>query len=92
MGNAITWRPTDGRRFTFVHTLLDLVPVARRGELLRHALHHLVEPGGRLLVSHYQAPGSGDAAAVTHLRRLGHRPAGASGPDPAASTAWIDAR
>ncbi|MFI6263902.1 class I SAM-dependent methyltransferase [Micromonospora sp. NPDC051006] len=90
-GNAIDWRPADGSRFTFVHVLLDLVPVARRADLVRHALTHLVAPGGRLLVSHYQALGGTDLDAAAHLRRLGFLVAGASGADPSATTAWLDA-
>jgi hypothetical protein len=46
-GNAIDWRPSNGQQFTFVHALLDLVPVSRRADLVRHALEQLVEPGGR---------------------------------------------
>src|SRR5205823_131548 len=65
VGNAIDYRP--GRRFTYVHVLLDLVPTARRGDLVRHALDALVEPGGRLLVSHYGA----DGTAAGYLRALG---------------------
>lgn len=90
-GNAIDYRPANGRRFTFVHTLLDTVPVGRRGDLVRHALDTLVEPGGRLLVSHYQ--GGSDRTAPELLRRLGYAVSGQShGRDDerANTTAWID--
>jgi hypothetical protein len=86
VGNALTWQPADGRRFRYVHLLLDLVPIARRTDLLRHGMT-LVEPGGRLLVSHYLNEGSTDRPVVPQLRALGFPPAGA---DPAGQTAWLD--
>ena len=85
VGNAIDYRAPDNRRFTFVHTLLDSVPVHRRGDLIRHT-RTLVEPAGRLLVSHYPAEGGTDRTAPEHVRRLGFRLAGQS-----TMTAWIDA-
>ncbi|ASW54149.1 hypothetical protein CIK06_08005 [Plantactinospora sp. KBS50] len=91
VGNAIDWRPDDGQRFTFVHVLLDLVPAARTGDLLRHALDTLVERGGRLLVSVYQGPGGSLPGAAEQVSRLGFPVAGASTTDDgAASTAWLD--
>lgn len=89
VGNAIHWTPPDGRRFTFVHVLLDAVPRRRRADLVRHTLG-LVAPGGRLLVSHYQGDGGTDRTAAEHLRDLGFTVAGSSGPRGAA-TAWLDA-
>lgn len=92
LGNAIDWRPLDGRRFTFVHALLDLVPVRRRPDLIRHALGNLTELGGRLLISHYQSAGGTDLTAAQHLRRLGLSASGESHThDRTATTAWIDA-
>ncbi|HEX7743763.1 MAG TPA: hypothetical protein VF462_00675 [Micromonosporaceae bacterium] len=70
--------------------LLDLVPVARRVDRVRHALTALVEPGGRLLVSHYQSPGGTDVDAGQHLRQLGLTVTVGGGADRAATTAWID--
>lgn len=91
LGNAIDWRPLGARRFTFVHALLDLVPVRRRLDLIRHALDNLTEPGGRLLVSHYQSAGGTDLSAAQHLRRLGLLVSGESHTrDRTATTAWID--
>jgi 2-polyprenyl-3-methyl-5-hydroxy-6-metoxy-1,4-benzoquinol methylase len=81
VGNAIDYVPADGRRFTFVHVLLDCVPDRRRGDLIRHALACLVEPGGRLLVSDYST-GSADV----HIEDCGRTVAGRSG-----LTAWTDA-
>ncbi len=83
VGNAIDYRP--GRRFSFVHTLLDPVPVRRRRDLINHALTTLVEPRGRLLVSHYLSDGGTDRTAAGHLSDLGFVPSGSSG-----HTAWID--
>jgi hypothetical protein len=91
-GNAIDYRPADGRRFTFVHLLLDAVPVARRTDLLHHALDTLVEPGGRLLVSHYQGDGGTDLTAAEHVRALGFPVAGEShsrGAERTSTTAWL---
>ena len=85
VGNAIDYAP--GRRFTFVHVLLDQVPKARRADLVRHALT-LVEPGGRLLVSHYMG-GTTDRPAAEHLRELGFTASGTA-ESLRATTAWLD--
>ena len=91
-GNAIDWIPPDGRRFTLVHTLLDLVPVARRADLVRHALGHLVEPSGRLLVSHYQSAKTSEPPVDQILRSLGFAVTASSSArdNPREATAWID--
>ncbi|MEU5940084.1 class I SAM-dependent methyltransferase [Micromonospora sp. NPDC047548] len=92
VGNAVDWRPADSRRFDHVHVLLDLVPTARRGDLVRHA-RELVAPGGRLLVSHYQAAGGTDLTVAEHLRQLGFRVDGSSAAavdGRSGSTAWLD--
>ena len=92
LGNAIDWISPDGRRFTFVHLLLDLVPVARRADLIRHALDHLVEPGGRLLVSHYQSATTSNPPPVRVLADLGYSVSGSSSAKDNSmdATAWID--
>jgi 2-polyprenyl-3-methyl-5-hydroxy-6-metoxy-1,4-benzoquinol methylase len=82
-GNAIDYQP--GRRFTFVHTLLDQVPTERRRDLINHQLRHVVEPGGRLIVSHYQSEGGTDKTAAELLDDLGFTIGGSSN-----GTAWID--
>jgi SAM-dependent methyltransferase len=89
VGNAIDYRPTGGRRFTFAHALLDTVPPARHADLVRHALDALLEPGGRLLVSHYLR----DRPVAAYLRALGFPVAGESRrrvDGRLSSTAWID--
>jgi hypothetical protein len=90
VGNAISWTPVGGRRFTFVHLLEDTVPAKRRRELVEHARAVLVEPGGRVLLSRYRtAPGPG---AADLLSELGYQPTGQSvAPTGRHSTAWLDA-
>jgi SAM-dependent methyltransferase len=93
VANAIDYEPADGRRFTFVHVLLDAVPPRRHADLVRHALGRLVEPGGRLLVSHYQADGGTGLSAGEQLRRLGFQVAGTSrarDADGGGTTAWLE--
>ena len=97
-GNAIDWRPPDGRRFDYVHVLLNCVPRTRHANLVRHHLAHTVRSGtGRLLVSDYAAdPATGHPAAPETLRDLGFRCAGQTtgGDRPGRSplpTAWIAA-
>jgi hypothetical protein len=89
-GNAADWRPPDGRRFDYVHILLECV--------VRNHLAHTVRPAtGRLLVSDYTAdPATGHPAAPETLRSLGFRVAGqTSGGDRPGRvplpTAWITA-
>lgn len=84
-GNALSWTHPDGLRFTYVHLLLDFGPQWRRADLLRHALDNLVEPGGRLLVSHYVRSQKGVSAAHEMVEALGWPIAGGSG-----ETVWID--
>jgi hypothetical protein len=76
----------------------DPLPRARRADLVRHHLAHIVRPGtGRLLVSDYAAdPAAGHPPAAETLRSLGFRVAGqTSGGDrpgrPPAPTAWVTA-
>jgi hypothetical protein len=95
-GNAIDWVPPRGRRFDYVHILLDCVPVRRRADLIRHHLAHTLRPAtGRLLVSDYAAdPATGNPGAAGTLRSLGipcmgqtsggHRPGRIPSP-----TAWL---
>jgi SAM-dependent methyltransferase len=71
VGNALDWTAPGGRRFDFVHTLLDLVPPARLAQMVRHQLDHLVAPGGRLLASSYVPVADRSRHADRVLRRLG---------------------
>lgn len=85
MGNAATWTHPAGQRFTYVHLLLDYVLPWRRTDLLEHARATLVEPGGRLLVSHYEPRQHELSAAHEIVEMLGSPIAGGSG-----QTVWID--
>ena len=95
VGNALDWTAPGGRRFDFVHTLLDLVPEARVEQMVRHQLDHLVAPGGRLLASSYVPAADRSRHADQVLRRLGFAVDGRTEPavvrgraHPA--TAWIE--
>lgn len=94
VGNALDWRPADSSRFTFVHALADCVPGHRLGDLVGRLLAELVEPGGRLLLSVYQAEGGNAPTAAERLAALGVPVAGTAsgtGPERTATTAWVDA-
>ncbi len=97
VGNALDWAAPDGRRFDFVHTLLDLVPATRLGEMLTHQLDHLVAAGGRLLASHYVPADDRSRHPAEVLSRLGVRVDGVTGPGDNAGravppTAWVQRR
>ena len=94
MGNALDWTAPGGRRFDYVHTLLDLVPAARQGQMVGHQLEHLVATGGRLLVSSYVPVRDRAGHADQVLGRLGFRVDGVTHPaqSPGSAvppTAWI---
>ena len=96
-GNALDWAAPGGRRFDYVHTLLDLVPEARLGQLLRHQLEHLVAPGGRLLASSYVPVEDRSRHAGVVLARLGLPVDGRTTPGQAGgrgqpSSVWVDRR
>jgi hypothetical protein len=95
VGNALTWTPPDGRRFDYVHTLLDIVPDRRHRDLVEHLLRVCVAPGGRLILSNYGPEPERGAATV--LARLGYEVAGETRAArrrdraPGPPSAWIDA-
>jgi 2-polyprenyl-3-methyl-5-hydroxy-6-metoxy-1,4-benzoquinol methylase len=94
VGNALDWTAPRGRRFDFVHTLLDLVPDNRVGQMVRHHMERLVAPGGRLLASSYVSARDRSRHADQILARLGFRVDGVTRPTqvpgrPHAPTAWI---
>jgi SAM-dependent methyltransferase len=96
VGDAAAWVHPGGRRFDYVHVLLDCVPDARRGELAAHALRELVVPGGRLLASAYVRGTAHDRTAAQVLADLGYDVVGEcraprGDPHTPPSTAWIDA-
>jgi SAM-dependent methyltransferase len=94
VGNALDWTPAGGRRFTFVHVLVDCVPPGLFPDVVRHARDRLVAPGGRLLVSVYQPVGGTAPDAPRRLAAAGATVAGSAeggGPPGTATTAWCDA-
>jgi hypothetical protein len=95
VGNALTWTADDGRRFDFVHALLDLVPPARRAELVTHVRDEVAAPGGRVIISYYVPIDRTDQWPRAVLESMGHRVAGETVPDPhdprpVPPSAWID--
>jgi hypothetical protein len=97
VGNGLDWLPPAGRRFDFVHTLLDLVPAARLAQMLAHQLEHVVAPGGRLLVSNYVPWEDRSRHPAELLARLGFGLDGVTGPGGGSGravppTAWIQRR
>jgi SAM-dependent methyltransferase len=97
VGNGLDWRPPAGRRFDFVHTLLDLVPAARLAQMLGHQLDQLVAPDGRLLVSNYVPWEDRSRHPEELLARLGFGVDGVTAPGdgsgrPVPPTAWIRRR
>jgi hypothetical protein len=86
VGNAIDYVPSSGRRFTYVHTLVDCVPERRRVDLIRHVMENLIEPGGRILVSQYGAQPGVDRTARERLEDAGYAVTGES----PGGTAWAD--
>jgi 2-polyprenyl-3-methyl-5-hydroxy-6-metoxy-1,4-benzoquinol methylase len=95
VGNALDWVAPGGRRFDFVHTLLDLVPEARVAEMLAHQLDQLVAPGGRLLVSSYVPAEQRSRHPAEVLRRFGLPVSGQTGPGhnggrQVPPTAWVE--
>jgi 2-polyprenyl-3-methyl-5-hydroxy-6-metoxy-1,4-benzoquinol methylase len=80
VGNALTWRPSDDLRFDVVHALLECVPDRRHRDLVQHLLDTTVAPGGRLLVSHYNAGRDSERGAAAVLERLGYEVAGETRP------------
>jgi SAM-dependent methyltransferase len=51
VGNAIDWQPP--RRFDFVRTGLEYVPLRRQRDLVERLLRDVVAPGGRLIIGTY---------------------------------------
>jgi hypothetical protein len=96
-GNGLNWQPPDGRRFDYVHTLLDCVPPMAYARVIEHHRTQLATSGGRLLVSHYVGAGSRAPSAAEILAQLGYQVAGESSlqvnrPGAPPQTAWLDAR
>lgn len=92
VANGWDWRP--GRRFRYVYTLSDCVPLEMLQEYVARLLDRLVEPGGRLIVGSYgsRSRGTPPLALGDVLATYGYAVSGeASGGDPPLTAfAWID--
>jgi SAM-dependent methyltransferase len=51
VGNAWSWSPP--RRFTYVYSVADVVPLTHLGSYLSRLRREFIEPGGRLIVGSY---------------------------------------
>jgi SAM-dependent methyltransferase len=77
LGNALHWLPS--RRFDFVRTGLEYVPVRRQRDLVDHLLRHVVAPHGRLILGVYSEERDETRAGPSEEERVaawGHRIAG----------------
>lgn len=91
VGNAWDWEPP--RRFRYVYTLLDAVPLDYLPAYLHRLLERVVAPGGRLIPGDYGSRSRGfparDVASI--LRSAGLTVAGsATAGDGIARCAWAD--
>ncbi|WP_395297242.1 class I SAM-dependent methyltransferase [Kitasatospora hibisci] len=76
--NAMGWKPPH--RFDAVRTGLDYVPADLHGTYVAHLLHHVVTPGGRLIIGVYNE--ERDRSTMQDLlRSCGHIPAGTARAD-----------
>lgn len=94
VGNAWDWEPP--RRFRYVYTLYDCVPLSfLDGYLLRLATE-FVEPGGRLILGAYGSRSRGrdpyDVEAALERAGLDIAGTGSGGDPPIARFAWTDPR
>jgi hypothetical protein len=92
-GSIMTWVPET--RFRYVTALDDLVPPDRLGDLVHRLLTHVVQPGGRLIVSSYTNRDEPPRRLVEELRDVGRDPDGVIRIDrpgaPPLLTCWLDA-
>jgi 2-polyprenyl-3-methyl-5-hydroxy-6-metoxy-1,4-benzoquinol methylase len=96
VGNALAWTPPAGIRFDVVHTLLEVVPDTRHGDLVAHLLDVAVSPGGRLLLSWYNPSDDPEHTAAARIRALGYEVGGETsipdrpGRSDGTASAWIN--
>jgi SAM-dependent methyltransferase len=76
IGNALDWMPQ--RRFDFVRTGLEYVPVSLRPQLLAHLLDDVVAPGGRLIIGAYSEPAGSPPTLQSEVSVWGFTVAGAA--------------
>ena len=95
-GDGLVWTPPNGMRFDVVHALLDVVPDARHGAFIGHLLDATVAPGGRLLLSWYNASDDPAHTPAARIRALGWEVGGETrvpdrpGRSDGVASAWID--
>jgi SAM-dependent methyltransferase len=88
VANAFHWRP--GRRYDYVRTNLEYVPVADRRKFLNRLRDRAVAPGGRLIVAAYWPERTAEPVEVPAvIGALGFRIDGCTGA-PGVSVAWSD--
>ena len=61
-GNVMEWEPP--RRFDYVFSALEYVPLVRQPDLVARLRQRVVAPGGRLVVVSYRARGAAEAEPV----------------------------
>jgi hypothetical protein len=96
LGNALDWTHANHKRFDYVHLLLDCAPSDAWSKMIDHHRQHVVQPGGRLLVSHYVSSSEHAPTAKKILADLGYTVKGEARPPlhragAPPQTAWIDA-
>jgi SAM-dependent methyltransferase len=93
VANAWMWAPP--RRFDYVYTLYDNVPLDYLAEYIRQLLGNVVAAGGRLVVGAYGSRTRHEAAfdVAEFMNRAGFSVAGSvsAGAVPEARFAWIEA-
>ena len=92
VGNAWDWEPP--RRYHYVYSLWDCVPLGYLGDHVERLLERFVEPGGRLILGAYGSRSRGLAPfdVAGFLASIGLIPAGTArgGDPPVAAFAWVD--
>ena len=92
VGNAWDWEPP--RRFRYVYTLHDCVPLSHLDRYIRRLANKFVAPSGRLILGAYgsRSRNFGPHDVRGALEKAGFRVAGSShgGTPPIAAFAWID--
>ncbi|PON13589.1 hypothetical protein C2W62_33590 [Candidatus Entotheonella serta] len=93
VGNAWAWQPP--RRFDYVYTLYDCVPLTYLARYIRQVLETVVKPGGRLIIGAYGSRSRGRAPfdIAGFLRAEGYRLCGTStvGQPVVTAFAWLEA-
>ncbi|HEU5015224.1 MAG TPA: class I SAM-dependent methyltransferase [Roseiflexaceae bacterium] len=93
IGNGWDWQPP--RRFRYVYTLYDCVPLDYLDAYARRLLADVVAPGGRLIIGAYGSRSRGlppfDIAAFLQAHGITVAGTSSGGTPPIAAFAWVDA-